>query len=83
MTDDHAMKCIWVKMCNFAHGVDIIGDQSSHVTSWLKIATSTTPTLFFQFWFAFVLFYFLFYSSYDGQLRLYFWGEKLCDSMNY
>ncbi len=33
MTDDYGMKYIWVKMCNFPHVVDVIGDQSSHVTS--------------------------------------------------
>lgn len=61
MIDGHAMKYIRVKMCNFAHVVDIIGDQNSHVTSWLKIATSITPTLFF-FNFDFDLSYFISYS---------------------
>jgi len=60
MTDDYGMKYIWVKMCNFPHVVDIIGDQSSHVTSWLKISTSITPTFFF-FDFDFDLSYFISY----------------------
>jgi hypothetical protein len=47
-------------MCNFAHVVDIIGDQNSHVTSWLKIATSIIPTFFFNF--DFHLSYFISYS---------------------